>query len=221
MKASCPTCSGLLTASNINIATDVAACPHCGDIFAASSLVSSSARRKVANFNKHQPPKGVSFHDSTFGWQITASTRSPIAFFLVPFMLVWSGFSLGGIYGSQFFSGEFSLLLSLFGIPFFLGSLLLGSLVIMAICGKIVITVERNQGRVFTGVGPIGWTRNFDWGSITAIEETATRNHSSESNRFHIALIGQQRLKFGSGLSDEKRYYIAQALRQLLSNRLN
>ena len=134
-------------------------------------------------------------------------------------MLVWSGFSLGGIYGFQLVSGEFSLLLSLFGIPFFLATIFLGVLVIMAICGKIVITVEREDGRVFTGVGPIGWTRNFNWRSITAIEETVTRDKSSEGNRFHIALIGQQRLKFGSTLSDEKRYYIVQALRQLLPSR--
>lgn len=221
MKASCPTCSGSLNASNINIATDVAACPHCGEIFAASSLVSSSSGGKATNFNKHQPPQGVSFHETISGWEITASTRSPIAFFLVPFMLVWSGFSLGGIYGSQIVSGEFSLLMSLFGIPFFMGTIFLGAVVIMSICGTIVVAVDRNQGRIFTGVGPIGWTRNFDWGSITAIEETITRNNSSENNRSHIALIGQQRLKFGSTLSDEKRYYIVQSLRQLLPSRHN
>ena len=47
-----------------------------------------------------------------------ATTRSPIAFFLVPFMCVWSGGSLGGVYGSQVLNGEFDLGISLFGIPF-------------------------------------------------------------------------------------------------------
>lgn len=52
------------------------------------------------------------------GFEISATTESPIAFFLVPFMLVWSGGSLGGIYGTQIANGHFNLFLSLFGIPF-------------------------------------------------------------------------------------------------------
>jgi hypothetical protein len=217
MKVSCPSCSGLLSASDINVASDVAVCPHCAEVFAVSSIV--SAGRQVTNFNVLQPPSGVSFYDSGFEWTITASTRSPIAFFLVPFMFVWSGFSLGGIYGGQIAAGKFSLLLSLFGIPFLLGTLLFGSIAIMAVCGKIVISSMRNQGRIFTGVGPIGWTRTFDWGSINAIEENETFNNSSRRTGYTIALVGQTRLKFGSMLSDEKRFYIVQTLRKLLAKR--
>ena len=70
-------------------------------------------------------------------------------------MCVWSGFSLGGIYGSQIAAGEFNLGLSLFGIPFVLGTLFFGSLAVMTVRGKVVIAVDRNAGRIFTGVGRI------------------------------------------------------------------
>ena len=217
MKISCPSCSKRLASSDINVASDVAVCPQCGEVFAVSSIV--SAGRDVTNFDVRQPPSGVSFYDSGFEWTITASTRSPIAFFLVPFMFVWSGFSLGGIYGGQIAAGKFSLLLSLFGIPFLLGTFLFGAIAIMAVCGKIVVSSTRNQGRIFTGVGPLGWTRKFDWGSVNAVEENETLNSSSRRTGHTIALVGQTRLKFGSMLSDEKRFYIVQTLRQLLASR--
>ena len=38
-------------------------------------------------------------------------------------MLIWSGGSLGGIYGTQIANQEFSLLQSLFGIPFIIGTI--------------------------------------------------------------------------------------------------
>ena len=42
------------------------------------------------------------------GFRLTLSTRSCIAFFLVPFTLFWAGGSLGGIYGTQIAKGEFN-----------------------------------------------------------------------------------------------------------------
>ena len=65
-----------------------------------------------------------------------------MAFFLVPFMCVWSGGSLGGIYGSQFFQSKFDLSMSLFGIPFVLGTLLFGSFALMTVCGKVVVSIR-------------------------------------------------------------------------------
>lgn len=68
------------------------------------------------------------------------------------------GGALGGIYGSQIMAGEFNLMLSLFGIPFVLGTLFLGSIALMTVCGKVVVSTSYDQGKIFTGVGPFGWT---------------------------------------------------------------
>jgi hypothetical protein len=134
-------------------------------------------------------------------------------------MCVWSGGSLGGIYGSQIVNGEFNLGMSLFGIPFVLGTLLFGSIALMTVCGKVVIATEDDDGRVFEGVGPIGWTRRFNWGSISAVEEDYPSYYHSGNIGKVISLVGQTRLKFGAMLSDPRRYYLLQCLRSFLADR--
>ena len=133
-------------------------------------------------------------------------------------MCIWSGVSLGAIYGTQIAQGEFNLTVSLFGIPFVLGTLLFGSVAVMSVCGRLVVTTDVDEGTVFTGIGPIGYTRHFRWPSITAVEEVHANNHSDYNNSA-ISLIGQTRLKFGSMLSDKRRYYLLRFLQKYLAER--
>jgi hypothetical protein len=130
-------------------------------------------------------------------------------------MCVWSGFSLGGIYGTQVAKGEFDLGMSLFGIPFVLGTLLFGGIAVMTVCGRIDVIVEDTAGRLFTGVGPFGWTRRFDWSEVTRIEEDVLGYQYSGSNGQVISLVGKTRLKFGSMMSEARRYFLLQGLRVL------
>jgi hypothetical protein len=218
MKISCPACDTLLAAAQLNVATDVAVCPNCSEAFSISALIATGGA--MDDFDIHSPPSGASFEDTGTGWSISASTRSPIAFFLVPFMCIWSGFSLGGIYGPQIASGRFNLGLSLFGIPFVIGTVFIGSIALMSVCGRIVVSTDRDSGSVFAGVGPIGWTRRFDWAAITSVEEDWLGYHYAGSNHgLAISLVGQSRIKFGSMLSDARRYYLMQGLRTLLARR--
>jgi hypothetical protein len=55
------------------------------------------------------PPRGAWYQVEFNGFVVGATTRHPIPLFLVPFMCVWSGGSLGGIYGSEFVHGTFDL----------------------------------------------------------------------------------------------------------------
>ncbi|MCA8985306.1 MAG: hypothetical protein R3C12_14660 [Planctomycetaceae bacterium] len=213
MKAMCPECDALIPASQINIATDVAFCPNCGELCALSSLVGSQDISPAFDIN--DPPAGAWFRDDITGWSIGATTRSPIAFFLVPFLCVWSGFSLGGIYGTQIVKGEFDLSMSLFGIPFVLGTFLFGGLAVMTVFGRIEIIVADSVGRLFTGVGPLGWIRRFDWAEVTRIEEDGLGYEYSGSSGRVISLEGKSRLKFGSMLSEQRRYFLLQGLRVL------
>jgi hypothetical protein len=217
MKVSCPTCRAVLPASQVNVATDVAVCANCGEAFSLARII--AAGHGTHDFDIHQPPRGAWFEDTDTGWRIAASTRSPLAFFVVPFMCVWSGGSIGGIYGSQIAEGQFNLLLSLFGIPFVLGSVALASLAVMSVCGKVVVSTDCNDGQVFTGVGPFGWTRRFAWASINAVEEDSL-GHASGSNGRVISLVGQSRIKFGSLLTEPRRFYLLQGLRKLLASRV-
>ncbi len=218
MKVICPACEMQLTSVDVNVAADVANCSRCGEIFALSSLI--AAGTSAQHFDITNVPRGVSFEDSGFGWRIQATTRSPSAFLLVPFMCVWSSFALGGIFGPQILAGKVNLLLTLVGVPFLIASLLFGSIAAMTVCGRLVIsTDQQQQGRVFLGIGPIGWSRRFDWKSVSAVEEIRTGFDYSGGSGHVIALVGQSRLKFGSLLTDTRRFYILQALRKLLAER--
>lgn len=213
MKAICPKCTAAIPAAQMNVATDVAVCLACDELFALSSIV---ATQDIASeFDINDPPKGAWFYDDFREWRIGASTRSPAAFFLIPFMCVWSGFSLGGIYGTQIATGEFDLGTSLFGIPFVLGTLLFGGIAVMTVCGRIELIVADSDGRLFTGVGPFGWTRRFDWSEVTRIEEDVPGYGYSGSNGQVISLVGKSRMKFGSMISEARRYYLLQGLRVL------
>lgn len=217
MKIHCPSCGRLLPAAQLNLATDVALCANCDEAFSISTMV--AAGQGAEDFDIDQPPRGASFERTMNGWRMGASTRSPIAFFLVPFMCIWSGFSLGAAYGSQIIEGRFELVPTLVGIPFLLATLLFCSFAAMTVCGKIVVSTDGNDGRIYTGVGPFGWTRRFDWSAISAVTETIPRFHYPGNNGVTIALAGQSQVCFGSMLSDARRYYLLNALRKQLANR--
>jgi hypothetical protein len=68
------------------------------------------------------PPNGAGFEQLADGFRIGATTRSWMALFMIPFTCVWSGMSLGGIYGKQVSSGRFDPGSSLFGVPFLIGN---------------------------------------------------------------------------------------------------
>jgi hypothetical protein len=163
----CPRCHTVIPLDDVNVSTNIAQCRRCGENWPYADLLS---RRQAVEIGA-TPPSGAWHVPGMNGFEAGASTRSPIAFFLVPFMCVWSGFSLSGIYGSQIVKGKFDLGASLFGIPFLLGSLLFGSVALMAVCGKVVVSVRGDEASVFTGIGPLGFTRRFSWSKVTAISE--------------------------------------------------
>lgn len=209
----CPKCKSEIASDDINIQKDIAKCANCNHVFTVSSIV--TLHRKV---DVNNPPKGAWYLDEYRSTIVGASTRSPIAFFLVPFMLVWSGGSLGGIYGGQILSGEYSLMMSLFGLPFLIGTIILGSVTVMAITGKVELRFDKESGTIFTGVGNLGITKTFYWKDIDEIRETTSMIKSSNSNNQNISLIGQGKTSFGTGLNDERRYFILNVLQNYLAD---
>mgnify|MGYP000002871703 CR=1 FL=1 len=186
------------------------------------SLQNNFEGKKKNGFDMNNPPKGAYINHLDTGVQIGASTRTWFALFIVPFALVWSGGSIGGIYGMQIFSGEFDIILSLFGIPFLLGSLFIWSMALMTIAGKIEVTLDSNGGHIFTGIGKIGQNKRFLWSEINSVSEdikvSRSRGNNYSSNRY-ILLEGQRQISFGTALSSENRYYMIQTLEQIIENR--
>jgi hypothetical protein len=125
----------------------------------------------------------------------------------------------GGIYGTQIYHGKFNLFQSLFGIPFLLGTVLFGSIALMTLCGKVVVAVSRDEGRVFTGVGPVGWTRKFKWSGVKSVGADLTKYQRNGQSMPLIALQGDQPLRFASGLNEARQRFMLRALKQLLRER--
>ena len=205
-KIRCPLCRRTVTAEQVNMATDLALCPACNHGFKVSENFDFNP---VNSAILSYPPKGAWFRKEIDRTVIGASTRSPAAFFLVPFMCAWSGFSLGGIYGRQIINGEFDLISSFLGIPFVIGTVLLGGYALMMTCGKVEVSIGRTSS-VLVGIGYFGWKRSFDWPAVRSIREEQINGSNGT-----ILVEGNQRLKFGTGLNDQRRHFILHALKHL------
>lgn len=192
-----------------------------GDLY-TKNLQSQFDGKKESHFDINNPPEGAYINHLPNGVQIGATTRSWFALFIIPFATVWSGGALGGIYGMQILSGEFNLFTSLFGIPFLIGSLFVWSFAIMTVAGKVEVTLDSKGGSIFTGVGKIGQYKRFVWSDIDSVQEEINTSRTSKggnSTSYYISLEGQRKIRFGSYLSTERRYYMLQTLQQLVANR--
>ncbi len=211
MKFTCPNCRAVIPPEGINVQTDLAQCKACGHVEHLSELVDADFDAQVLQ----SPPPGAWYQQTMAEHVLGATTRSPVAFFLVPFMCVWSGFSLGGIYGTQLMKGQFNLTTSLFGIPFILGSVLFWTVALMAIWGKVEIRLRDQLGTIFVGIGRLGWRRTFNWDDVETITEEGTKMNYPGGQGAGIALSGRTKLVFGSNLNEARRYFILNALKQL------
>lgn len=221
MKLRCPKCNNEFSAQDVNPSANIAYCRPCAEGFALADLINADPTNDPdAKINLYEPPPGAWFQDYGDGFEVGATTRSWAALVLVPFMMVWSGFSLGGIYGTQIYKGQFNLIESLFGIPFVVGTIILGSITAMAICGKVVISVRNNEeGSVFLGVGRIGYRKKFNWQKIHRVAEV--QSHSSGRISYDLVLEGEERVKIGggSGINDTRHQFIRAVLKAMIAAR--
>lgn len=189
LKMKCPKCKASILSENINIQTDIARCENCQTIFKISDTLEDYIDLGFIVNNK---PNGAWIETNFNQVIIGATTRSPIAFFLVPFMLIWSGGSIGGIYGTQIINGKFDLFQSLFGIPFLIGSFIFWSFALMTIWGKVELTLDKQGGKVFTGVGRLGLVRTFLWNDIISIKEKQANLRYPGSHGERIVFEGKK-----------------------------
>lgn len=210
----CPNCNFEIENEQINIQTDLGRCSNCNFIFKISEHFDATIND---SFDISKPIQGTWYRKEMNHIVIGASTRSPLAFVLVPFMLVWTSGALGGIYGTQIINGEFNLLISLFGIPFIIGAVIFWRLAIMSIWGRVELKLDRMGGQIFTGVGKIGKTQKFDWADISTIKEIQF-NYSRRGNiTSEIVLEGLKQIKFAKGVNESRRYYMLQALKSIFA----
>lgn len=217
MNLSCPKCRRSISLDDVNVATDLALCRFCSQSFSFAELAQAQAEPPM---DMSRPPAGTWLRQMGGGFEVGATTRSAVGFFLVPFTLLWSGGSLGGIYGTQIYKGALDWKLCLFGLPFLLGSLFLVPFALMCVCGKIAVRREGDRGEVFTGIGRIGWTRRFRWSDVKAVRRSVTKWKQNHRNVPLIEIeLETKSLRFGSQLSSQRREFLLRALKQVAGER--
>jgi hypothetical protein len=216
VRAICPQCHAEIPLADVNVSADIALCRNCSRTFSFADLVEDES---TAAIDLSRPPKGIWFERQGDRYELGASLRSRVALFLVPFTLFWGGGSMTGIYGSQIFKGKFDPKMSLFGIPFLIGTVVLVSLCALTVFGKLVIRGFGNEATLFVGVGFVGWTRRFRWNEIQSVRESMSRWQQNGRNLPLIELNGARPIRFGSQLTDERRAFMIAALRKLKGSR--
>ena len=195
----------------VNVSTDMALCRRCKEAYSVAEL---SRNEKVAAIDESQPPKGAWYRSQGNEFEVGATTRSWGALFLVPFALVWSGGTLGGIYGTQIYEGKFNLFLSLFGIPFLVGSCFLVPTALMMVLGKVVVKSSGDEGVMFTGIGPLGRRRKFRWNEIKGVRQGLSKWTRNDQRQQIIEMDGAKPIRFGSMLSEDRQNFMLAVLRR-------
>jgi len=214
MPVTCPQCRTEIPLADVNVATDIALCRRCGTTYSFAEL--QLDRDETAGVDLARPPRGAWLRRQANEFEVGATTRSFAALILIPFTLVWAGGSMGGLYGTQISHHKFDLFQSLFGLPFLLGSVALVALSLMTTLGKVVVRASGDQGVVFVGVGPLGWTRKFRRSEIKMARVAMSKWQQNNRNVPQLELDGPVPIRFGSGLTEARRHFMLAALRQYL-----
>jgi hypothetical protein len=210
----CPDCRTEIQNKSINTESDMVQCQNCTKIFKMSE------QPTVINdegFEIDNQPKGTWINKENDKIRIGASTSSPIAYFLVPFMCLLSAGMVSGMYGVQFSEDDSEPLMNLIGIAFILITFVFWIYTFMAIWGKVEITLDNKGGRVFTGIKNLGFSKRFIWGEISSINEIKSSFHYPGSQGYHIVLDGKRRISLGMGVNGSRRNFIVGAMKQVLN----
>lgn len=205
----CPKCNKELAFADINIQKDIAHCSSCNHVFKISEELKEAEPGAIpVDFDLETPPDGAWIEKKgdhiTFG----AHTRSKIAIFLIPFMAIWSGGSLGMIYVRQIITGEYNIFLSIFGLPFLAGTIFFLWIILQSLAGKVVVTLDNRGGKIFSGVGRIGMKKEFLWEDVfQVIDKPSNFKTTGKSNRV-ISIEGAKRINYGNSLTKERRDYV-------------
>jgi len=213
----CPDCGLPIQAADLAPSQGVAVCRFCEKPFPMETCQTAVpfADRNIVPVMT--PPKGVDLVETMDGFRLTLSTRSCIAIFLVPFTLVWAGGSLGGIYGTQIAKGEFNWMMSLFGLPFLVGSCFLIALTVMSVAGRTIVELAGGKFSIRTGALGVYRTRSAPWSDVRSCRLTEAtrrgRNSYSTTYQVEIKVDGAKDLELSAaGIEREDALWLARFL---------
>lgn len=239
----CPKCSQVIPAEDINVAADVALCRSCHLAAKLSELAHGSGIDPKVDVNL--PPKGAWRRASGLGTVIGATHRSVGgAIGTLLFAAFWNGIvsifvalalastlALLGVERPSWFptpvmnggamGAGITVFLWLFLTPFIvIGVAMIGAF-LSCLGGKTEVRIRDWQGEVFHGIGSLGWKRKFNPQAVKSvrIEDRQWRDSDGDRRRSTAIILDMNEgkpIKFGSALTDERRQYLAAALRAMI-----
>lgn len=236
----CPKCRRVIAGDDINVSADVAFCRACNVTHALSSLAHGSGIDPEVDLSR--PPQGAWQRATALGTLIGATHRSVSgAFFTFAFAAFWNG--VVSIFVGLALSSTLvqlglqrpswlpkpimnggpmdlgmTIFLWLFLTPFILIGLSVIAAFLLCLAGRTEVRVSDWQAQVFSGIGSLGWRRKFrtDLVKDVRIEEREWRGRHGRrrTTQYILADLTEGKpVKFGSGLSEERRQFVAAALR--------
>jgi putative aminopeptidase FrvX len=105
-----------------------------------------------------------------------------------------------------------TLFLWVFLTPFLLVGVAIIAGMAMTLAGQTRVTLTREEGKIFSGIGSIGWTRRFDITQVKRViheDKTWTDSDGDKRQKASIIIDAEKRISFASELTAERRKFVA------------
>ncbi len=231
----------MIALDDVNVGKDTALCRACGTHLAYSDLVRGAS---YENVDPLAPPPGCSQRTDVEGVVVGASHRSlGMAAGLLFFTLFWNGIlsvfmviaygsllSLLGVVppswippmNGQAMGWGMTVFMLLFLIPFELVGIVMVGALAMTVFGRTEVRLGQSEGVVFSGISRLGRRKRFALADVTNVIERTKRRRDSDGDvhsKTEIVIEAGHEVRFGSGIPDKRRHWLAGTLRALLLER--
>lgn len=232
----CPDCRAAIPVGDVNVAKDIAFCRACNKGHAISEVVRGAVAPPAVDVAS--PPPGAWCRDDGREVVIGATARSlSTGVFFLLFATLWNGITWTMLIGTL--SGAMqpatggqpapptpptppppATFIVLFLTPFVLIGIATAIAAAFSLMGRVEAVITAEHARIFTGVGSLGWTRRFNPPAVTAVTIEPASWRSNRRAVYQVVLKGAGRagadLRFASGLSNDRKRFVAGALRTQL-----
>jgi hypothetical protein len=237
----CPDCHRTIPLDDVNVGKDLALCRGCGATHSYADLVGGAVLETTADLQN--PPPGAWYRREGMETTMGATHRAlgmalgalAIAAFWNGIVSIFVAIAVGATLerlnigvpewfpGPKMKGGDVPfggvIFLWLFLTPFIaVGTGMLWA-VANFLAGRTTVRITGGEAVVFTGIGPLGWRRKFDAGAVekVTVEQAVSRaNNGNVQSVVVVTLRGGKPIRFGSSLREDRRTFIAGALRKSL-----
>ena len=245
-RVTCGECGAAIGGEDVNVAADTAYCRACGALSRPSRLLADAEAGLDTALD--DVPAGCGVEEGFgYGRTLRASARSLTgAGGTLFFALSWNGITsaficlavagtlrLAGVGVPAWFavpgakegvmidSVRSAIFIWLFLTPFIVIGIVTAMAAVVSLFGHVSVRVGPDGGRVFTGVGPVGWARRFDPADVESVEVGASKWQQDDRDVPAVVIARRTRgpLRFGTMLTAERRAWLVAATRKALADR--